>query len=327
MSDRDGPLDALAGETVLVTGGAGFIGSHLVRRLAPVADVRVLDDLSTGTPDAVPEGVDLQVGDVTDRSQVEAAMADVDVVFHEAAQVSVDRSVAAPTKTHAANATGTLSVLEGARQHDARVVVASSAAVYGQPETVPVGERHRTAPRSPYGVAKLAADRYASVYADLYGLHAVSLRYFNVYGPGQSGEYAGVIDTFLSQARRGEPLTIEGDGDQTRDFVHVDDVVRANLLAATAEAGGRAINVGTGQRVTILELAERIRSVTGSESTIEHLPPREGDVRHSCADVSTARSVLGFEPRVSLSAGLRSLVEERGTDGSGPRRTDPAGGD
>ncbi len=302
-------VDSLTGATILVTGGAGFIGSHIVATLAADNEVRVLDDLSSGHREYVHEAATLQVGDVRDETAVRAAMEGVDIVFHQAALVSVDRSIEAPEESHAINVDGTLTVLEAARAEDARVVVASSAAVYGDPESVPITEAHRTKPLSPYGLTKLTVDEYARLYHDLYGLETVALRYFNVYGPRQSGEYAGVISVFRDQAAKGGPLTVHGDGSQTRDFVHVADVVRANCLAATTDATGQAYNVGTGTSISIRQLAERVREVTDGPVPIEHTEAREGDIDRSCADISRAREALGFEPAWDLRDGLAALLE------------------
>jgi UDP-glucose 4-epimerase len=290
---------------VLVTGGAGFIGGHIARTLADDNDVAVLDIRA----DAPSEAVSLIEGDIRDEDTVEAAVADADVVFHEAAMVSVDESVAKPKASHDVNARGTLNVLEAARTNDARVVLASSAAVYGDPDETPVPETHPLEPTSPYGLDKLASDHYARLYHDLYGLETAALRYFNVYGPGQTGgDYAGVIEVFLEQARNGDPITVHGDGEQTRDFVHIDDVVQANLLAAETDAVGEAFNVGTGESVTIRRLAELLRDAVDSDSEIVHTDPREGDIRYSCADINNARDELGYEPAFELEAGLRTLV-------------------
>ncbi|MFC7177458.1 NAD-dependent epimerase/dehydratase family protein [Halosegnis marinus] len=307
--ETDAAVGDLAGRTVLVTGGAGFVGGHIARTLAGDAEVRVLDDLSAGRRERVPDDATLVEGDVRDDDALAEAMADADVVFHEAAMVSVPRSVEAPTRCHDVNTGGTLAVLERAREADARVVLASTTSVYGHPETTPVAESHPCEPVSPYGVSKLAADRYARLYHELYGLPTVALRYFNVYGPGQTGgQYSGVVTTFLEQARCGQPLTVHGDGEQTRDFVHIDDVVRANLAAATTDAVGEAFNVGTGTAVTVNQLAEHIRSATGATSPIQHTDAREGDVRHSCAATERAEEHLGFEAEVPLSVGLRDLL-------------------
>ena len=301
----------IEGRNVLVTGGAGFVGSRLAGALAGDNRVTVLDDLSSGSGGNVPDAAELVVGDVRDPDLLSATTEGVDVVFHQAAQVSVPRSVEEPSRTHAVNATGTLRVLEAARDAEARVVMASSAAVYGRPERTPIPEDHRTAPASPYGASKAVADRYARLYASLYDLPTVVLRYFNVYGPGQSAG-DGVVATFVDRALSGEPIRVHGDGGQSRDFVHVDDVVRANLAAATTDRVGRAFNVGTGTAVTVRELAETIVGLTDSDSAVVHADPREGDVRHSLADVGAARNALGYEPTVGLAEGLDSLVERRG---------------
>ncbi|MFP8957111.1 NAD-dependent epimerase/dehydratase family protein [Natrialbaceae archaeon A-CW3] len=311
----------LADSTVLVTGGAGFIGSHLVDALAPDNEVRVLDNFSNGTREHVHEDATVIDGDLRNPIDIQRAARDVDVIFHQGAVVSVSESVDAPRTTNEINLEATLDVFEQARLEDARVVVASSAAVYGHPVEVPITETARLEPTSPYGVQKLALDHYARLYNDLYGLETVALRYFNVYGPRQQGPYSGVISTFLEQARADEPFTIEGDGDQTRDFVHVEDVVRANLQAATTDAVGEAYNVGTGTRISISELATLIREVTDASSRIVHREPREGDIRHSVAGVSRARDRLGFEPLIDLETGLRGLVP------SSDRTTAVAGAD
>ncbi|SEP74619.1 NAD-dependent epimerase/dehydratase family protein [Natrinema salaciae] len=299
---------AIRDSTILVTGGAGFIGSHLVDALAPRNEVRVLDNFTTGDRAHLPDDVTVVEGDVGDPIALQKAARGVDVIFHHAALVSVSQSVDEPRQSNRTNLEASLLVLEQARQEDARVVVASSAAVYGHPDELPVPETASTNPASPYGVQKLALDQYTRLYEELYGLETVALRYFNAYGPRQQGPYSGVISTFLEQARANEPITIEGDGQQSRDFVHVSDIVRANLRAATTDAVGEAYNVGTGQRTSIRELAETIRDATDSSSTIAHCEPRAGDIRHSGADTSKAARDLGFEARVGLESGIRSLV-------------------
>ncbi|WP_247004821.1 NAD-dependent epimerase/dehydratase family protein [Halosolutus gelatinilyticus] len=299
----------LRDRTVLVTGGAGFIGSHLVETLEAHNDVRVLDDFSTGDRTYLPDNVTVIEGDVRDPIALQEAARGVDVIFHQAAVVSVSQSVDEPRRTNRTNLDASLLVLEQARQEDARVVLASSAAIYGHPSELPVPESAATDPTSPYGVQKLALDQYARLYGELYNLPTVALRYFNVYGPRQRGPYSGVISTFLEQARADEPITIEGDGEQTRDFVHVSDVVRANLRAAVTDDVGEAYNIGTGTRTSILELAEFVRDATESTSPIVHREPRSGDIRHSGADVSKAARDLGFEPRVGLESGIASLAD------------------
>lgn len=299
------------GTTALVTGGAGFIGSHIASALAETADVRILDDFSTGTVANVPGGVRMLEGNICDEVALAQAMDCVDVVFHQAGLSSVTESVEDPAKSHRRNATGTLAVLEAARRADARVVVASSAAIYGPPTELPVAEDHPKRPTTPYGVDKLAADRYVDVYADRYGLPTVALRYFNVYGPGQSDAAAGVISIFLDKARADEPIEIHGDGKQTRDFVHVTDVVRANLLAAKTDAVGTAFNIGTGTGTSVAELAEIVKESVDTSVPIQHTEHREGDIERSLADITRARDQLAFEPQVSLREGIAALADQQ----------------
>jgi len=292
----------------LVTGGSGFIGGALVDALNAEATVRVLDTTLSGD---APDDVEVIEGDIRDESVLDEAMDGIDTVFHQAAVVSVEESIDDPVRSHSVNVAGTVRTLEAARRHDARVVLASSAAVYGDPGRVPVSETDPLEPTSPYGLEKLTIDRYARLYHDLYGLETVALRYFNVYGPGQSGgDYAGVIEAFLEQAREGEPLRVHGDGKQTRDFVHIDDVVEANRLAAETDAVGTAYNIGTGRSVTVERLAEQIRDAVDSRSPIVHTDPRAGDIRHSRADISRARERLGFRPTVDLDQGIETLVRD-----------------
>lgn len=299
----------LAGKTVLVTGGAGFIGSHIADALVGSNEVRIVDTFASGDRDNCPDGATVVEGDIRDEGALAAAADGVDVIFHQGAIVSVARSVDDPTASHAVNVDGTLAVLEAARREDARVVFASSAAIYGAPESLPVSETAPKEPTSPYGLEKLSGDHYCRLYADLYGLPTVALRYFNVYGPRQSGgDYAGAITAFTAQARAGGPLTVQGDGTQTRDFVNVADVVQANLLAATTDATGEAFNVGTGVATTVAEVAETVRDRIAPSAEIEHVEPRVGDIRESLADIGKARELLGYEPTVSLAAGLERYL-------------------
>jgi UDP-glucose 4-epimerase len=300
----------ITGHSILVTGGAGFIGSHLTDALVADNEVTVYDTLTTGQRANVPEDATLIEADVRDGATLAQAVAGVDIVFHEAALVSVAQSVESPHESHTTTATGTINLLEAARNHDTRVVLASSAAIYGQPTDTPIDESHPKTPTSPYGLDKLTADHYARLYHEHYGLETVSLRYFNVYGPGQiGGKYAGVISVFIEQALNDEPITVHGDGDQTRDFLFIEDIVRANLRAAVTGRVGTAYNVGTGDAVSIRELAELIRELADSDSEIVHAAPREGDIHHSEADISRATDQLEFDPTVTLREGLERTIE------------------
>ena len=309
-------LGRLAGQSVVVTGGGGFIGSRLAAALARVCDVTVLDHFSTGDPDAVPDAATVVRGDVRDVDAVHEVTADADVVFHQAAMASVGRSVRSPVECHAHNASGTMTVLDAARRTDTRVVFASSAAIYGHPESVPIHESDPKTPTSPYGVAKLAGDQYVRAFADLYGLPTVVLRYFNVYGNRPGGD--DVVSQFVGRARTGESLVVHGDGSQTRDFVHVDDVVRANLRAAATDATGRAYNVGTGEATSIRELAELVRDAANGPVEVTSRPGRDADIDRSHASVERAREDLGFEVSVDLADGIDALFEESTT-------TEPSG--
>lgn len=306
------PASGLDGRSVLVTGGAGFVGSRLAGALTDRCEVTVLDDCSTGDPGNVPDGAELVRGDVRDPTDLERAMDGVEIVFHQAALADVGASLRSPVEGHRRTASGTVTLLDAARRADARVVTASSAAVYGRPDTLPIRESDRKTPLTPYGIDKLAADQYTRRFADRYGLETVALRYFNVYGPGPTGYRSGaddVVGAFLDRARSDGVLVVAGDGTQTRDFVHVEDVVRANLRAATTDATGRAYNVGSGSGVSVREVAERVVRLVDSDSEIVHGDPREGDVKHSRAALGRARSRLGYEPAYSFEEGLTTLVD------------------
>ncbi|MDI7268700.1 MAG: NAD-dependent epimerase/dehydratase family protein [Myxococcota bacterium] len=309
----------------LVTGGAGFIGSHLVERLVQDgAKVRVLDDLSTGREaNLAPFGdaVELLRGDVRDRNAVASAARGVRSVFHLAALVSVERSVRDPALAEDVNAIGTIRVLEAAREAGARrVVFASSAAVYGDSEVVPKREEMPADPVSPYAVSKEAAERYVRFFATHLGLPGVSLRFFNVFGPRQDPEspYAAAIPRFVSALLARHPPTVFGDGRQSRDFCPVEDVVEACVLAASSEraGAGEAINVGRGTRLDLLSLLAMLGDITGARVEPLFAPPRPGDVRHSQADLAAARAKLGFVPSASLREALERTVRWYSEGGS-----------
>lgn len=302
---------------VLVTGGAGFIGSHLVRACLEAGEsVRVLDDFSTGHRENLRDlrgEVEVVEGGVEDLATVRRAVEGCELIYHEAAVVSVPLSVEDPLRAHAVNALGSLHVLLAARDAGVRrVVLAGTCAAYGDDPALPKTEEMLPRPLSPYAIQKLAAEHYCQRFTALYGLETAVLRYFNVFGPRQdaSSSYAGVIPLFVSALVRGKPPVIYGDGLQTRDFVHVRDVVAANRAAAEAPAAkGLAMNVGRGEAVTVRELFTAIAREMGV-SGIEPIfaPERPGDIRHSRADASLARRVLGWTAKVSLAEGLRDTV-------------------
>ena len=296
----------------LVTGGCGFIGSHVVDALVrDGCEVAVLDDLSTGNAEHLNPAAELVEGDVADAEAVREAAAGAAWVFHLAALPRVQQSVDDPIGTHAVNVNGTLNVLQAAREHGAeRVVVSSSSSVYGDQATHLMTEDLPPNPLSPYGLHKLMGEQYADLFAALFGMQVVSLRYFNVYGPRQSAEgaYALVIPHFLRLRDEGKPLTVYGDGEQTRDYVHVDDVARANLQAASVELpAGRALalNVGSGEETSVNAIA----ALVGGE--VEHVFPNPRgafEELRKCADTARARDVISWEPRILLAEGIRSVL-------------------
>ncbi|MEK7385005.1 MAG: SDR family oxidoreductase [candidate division NC10 bacterium] len=305
---------------MLVTGGAGFIGSHLVERLlADGGRVRVFDNFSAGTRANLPFAAkfrrQLEVirGDIRNRAAVERASRGVRVIFHQAAMRSVPRSVKDPLGANENNVTGTLNVLEAARRGRVpRVVYASSSSVYGARPDLPKREEQPPAPISPYAVSKVAGEQYAAVWTRLYGVETVGLRYFNVFGPRQDpkSEYAAVIPRFILWGLKGRPLEVHGDGTQSRDFTYIDNVVEANLLAARApEAGGEVFNVGCGARVSLLEIVAKLEAILGRRLSLKHTPPRAGDVPHTLADVGKAKRLLGYSPLVDFDEGFRRTVE------------------
>lgn len=302
----------------LVTGGAGFIGSNLTRALLERGDeVRILDNFSTGRRSNLAglEGdVDVVEGELRSYERVHTAVRGVDVVFHQGALPSVPRSVQDPLTSSAVNVEGTLNVLLAARDESVRrVVFASSSSVYGNSGTLPRAEAAPIDPIAPYAVAKLAAERYCVSFARVYDdIETVCLRYFNVFGPRQdpSSQYSAVIPKFTVRILAGEPVTIFGDGEQSRDFTYIDNVINANLLAAeAADASGHVFNVATGTPISVNEIADAIGEVAGRDVVKEYLPPRAGDVRDSWAATDRAKEILGWEPHVSLQDGLRQTVE------------------
>jgi UDP-glucose 4-epimerase len=300
----------------LVTGGAGFIGSHLVERLVREGhQARAFDNLTTGKRENLAHvpGAELMVGDIRDTEALARAMSGCDLVFHQAAIVSVPYSIEHPQESLDVNLRGTLNVLEAARGAKVkRVVMASSAAIYGENPELPKRESMTPSPISPYGLEKLASEHYLSIWSKLFGLETVALRYFNVFGPRQdpSSAYSGVISVFVDRILRGAPLTIFGDGEQFRDFVYVANVVDANMLAATRpNVSGRAYNVGCGARTTLNELAQMLGRIAGVAVAPRHDAPRAGDIRESIADIARARAELTYAPKVGVEEGLRELVE------------------
>lgn len=301
----------------LVTGGAGFIGSHLVEALVERGEtVRVLDNLSTGNRanlERVCDRVQLLEGDITDLETVRMVMKDVETVFHQAALASVPRSIANPLATHHACATGTLHILTAAREAGARrVVYAASSSAYGASRKLPKQEDDPTLPLSPYAVAKLTGEHYCAAFAGVYGLETVRLRYFNVYGPRQSPDspYAAVIPKFIAAMTSGRPPLIHGDGEQSRDFTFVADVVQANLLAAAAPGvSGKVYNIACGRRTSLLQLVQHLNSLLGTDLQPEHTDPRPGDVRHSLASIDEACDHLDYEPTTDIVTGLRHCLE------------------
>ena len=301
---------------MLVTGGAGFIGSNLSRLLLDRGHaVTILDDLSSGYAsnlEAVPEAT-LVEGDVRDPGAVDRAIEGCEVVFHLAASVGNTRSIQHPRLDAEINVLGTLTVLEAARHHGLRkLVFSSSAGIFGELKTVPITEDHPVEPDSPYGASKLGAEKLCLSYAKLYPLECVCLRYFNVYGPRQdpTAEYAAAVPGFIVKALAEQPLTIYGDGRQTRDFIFVEDVARANLAAFESNVNNaEALNIGSGKSVTILDLARRVVRLTGAKSKILYDEPRLGEVRYSSCEVEAARAKIRFRPKVALNEGLRRTIE------------------
>ena len=305
-------------QTALVTGAAGFIGSNLSEALLDRGyEVRGIDNLTTGyrenlAPLEASEEFEFREADVRDADAMADAVEGVDYLFHQAAVASVPRSVEDPVTSTDANCTGTATVLDAARRADVdAAVVASSSSVYGSSEELPKVETMPATPESPYALSKYFTEELALEFSDFYDIDTVALRYFNIFGPRQDpeGQYAAVIPKFISLMLDGERPVIYGDGEQSRDFTYVDNAVQANVLAAEGDVTGEAFNVGTGGRVTVNELVETLNDHLGTDLDPIHDDPRPGDVRHSHADISKARDLLGYDPEVRFEEGLKQTVE------------------
>ncbi|MHB9131485.1 MAG: NAD-dependent epimerase/dehydratase family protein [Armatimonadota bacterium] len=298
---------------VLVTGGAGFIGSNLVQALIVEGHtVTVLDNFLSGYPENLAPFPQVRMieRDIRNSLCVEEAMAGVEVVFHLAASVGNKRSIDNPLLDAEINVLGTLNVLTAAQRSGVRkVVMSSSAGIYGELKTIPIREDHPAEPDSPYGASKLCAEKEGLSFAKLFSIEVAALRYFNVYGPNQRYDaYGNVIPIFMAQLLRSEPLTIFGDGEQTRDFVNIHDVVQANIRAAQAKGVSGAFNIGSGTRITINALVELMQEISGKQTTVNYAAPRPGDVRHSQADIQAAHCTFGFSPGVSIRNGLCEYI-------------------
>ena len=296
---------------IVITGGAGFIGSNLAEELSKKHEVVIIDDLSTGSAENV-EDLDLELvrGSITDPDLLEEYFRGVDYVFHQAALPSVQRSIEDPVLANEVNICGTLNVLVAARDAGVKkVIYASSSSVYGDTPELPKREDMKPDPKSPYAVAKLAGEYYCKVFNEIYGLKTVALRYFNVYGPRQdpSSDYAAVIPKFVNRVMAGKAPIIYGDGEQTRDFTFVRDVVQANVLAMESDATG-VFNVAAGQRISVNDLAGMVMEVIGNRVNCVHEEPRAGDVRDSLGDVSRAYAGFGYVPRYGMEDGLRATI-------------------
>ncbi len=301
----------------LVTGGAGFIGSHLVEHLVATGHaVRVLDNFSTGKRanlEPFAGKIDLIEGDLRQPEDCRKACADVEIVFHEGAVPSVPKSVSDPVTSHQVNVDGTFNLLVAARDAKCRrVIYAASSSAYGDQPDLPKRETATPAPLSPYAVAKLAGEYYLSAFYHCYGLETLSLRYFNVFGPRQdpASQYAAAIPAFVAAILADESPTIFGDGEQTRDFTYIDNVVHANMRAAeVAKTEGQVINIACGQRVTVNQIIARINELLGKSVPSHHVPDRPGDVKHSLAAIDRAQEVIGYKPSVTFDEGLRLAID------------------
>ena len=303
-------LNEFKGKNVLVTGGAGFVGSHIVDRLSPENKVTVLDNLFTGSLsnlEGSKDRITFVKGDILDEALVKDLVSEADYIFHLAANVGNIKSLKDPHFDMNVNIKGMLNLLEACRNSNVkRLVYSSSGAIFGEAKYLPIDEDHPLNPESPYAVSKLAAEKYAFAFYKVYGIPTTSVRYFNIYGPRQdTSEYANAVSIFLRKTSKGESLTIYGDGEQTRDLVFIGDVVAANLLAAIhPAAAGEIFNIATGLATTINQITEIIKEVSGRESQINFAPSRAGEVRHSRATIEKASKLLGYAPKTELKEGL-----------------------
>jgi len=303
-------------KSIVITGGAGFIGSNLARELSKDNDVVVIDDLSTGHISNIQDLIDnksitLIKGSITDLKLLHKNFKNVDYVFHQAAIPSVPRSIKDPVRSNNVNVNGTLNVLVAAKDNDIKkVVYASSSSVYGDTPTLPKQEDMKPCPLSPYAVSKLTGEHYCTVFTNVYGLKTVCLRYFNVYGPWQdpNGEYAAVIPKFINLVLKNKPPVIFGDGLQTRDFTYINDVVNANILAMERKATG-IFNIAGGKRITINNLVESIMDIQAVRIDPIYEAPRPGDIKHSFADISKAKNKIGYTPRFDIKNGLMATIK------------------
>ena len=303
-------------EKFLVTGGAGFIGSNICRRLvAEGCDVRVIDNLITGKKsnlDGILDKIDFIEADMGDPDAARAAMKDMDIVLHQGAVPSVPRSVDEPDVTHQHCVNATFTLLLAARDSKIkRFVYAASSSAYGDSPVMPKVETMITNPKSPYAAAKLFGEYYCSVFAQVYGLDTISLRYFNVFGPYQdpTSQYAAAIPAYVTASLRGQPPTISGDGEKSRDFTYIDNVVQANLMAARApKTNGEVVNIACGDKITVNAIIDMINKMTGNNVVPHYVPARPGDVKHSLADITKARTLIGFEPVISFKDGLEKAI-------------------
>ncbi len=303
-------LNELRGKNILVTGGAGFVGSHIVDRLSPTNKVTVLDNLSSGSLSNLEESKDritFVKGDILDKWLLRDMVAEVEFIFHLAANIGNIKSIEDPYLDMDVNVKGTVNLLEACLNSNVkRLVYSSSGAIFGEAKYLPIDEEHPLNPESPYGVSKLAAEKYCFAYWKVHGVPTASLRYFNIYGSRQGkNEYANVISIFINRIKEGKPLTVYGDGNQTRDFVFVEDIVQVNLLAATQPAAvGEIFNIGTGIGPSLKELIGILDELSGRKNPVIYTDPRAGEVKHSRANIEKARKMLGYNPKITFKEGL-----------------------